>query len=104
MSYDGNEFHGNVSTDGESSYSNHRTSDRKDLDEDKFGPGSDIVHIKLTWRSWLVVGISCWAQLAQVYVVAGAGQNIAFIVRDIYSPDLAGWIIRKQSSYAHYHI
>lgn len=59
--------------------------------------GDDEAHhqTKLTWRSWLAVAVSCWAQLAQVYVVAGAGQNIAFIARDIGNPDLAGWIVRK---------
>lgn len=52
-------------------------------------------HIKLTWRSWLVVFVTCFAQLAQVFVVAGAGQNIAFIARDLGDASLAGWIIRE---------
>lgn len=49
----------------------------------------------MTWRSWLVVFVTCFAQLAQVFVVAGAGQNVAFIARDLGDPNLAGWIIRK---------
>ena len=54
-------------------------------------------HVYLTWRSWLVVLVTCFAQMAQVFVVAGSGQNIAFIARDLGDASLAGWIIRKCS-------
>lgn len=55
--------------------------------------------VNLSWRSWMVVLVSCFAIVAQVFVVTGAGSVIAFIIRDLGrdSPDagaLAGWIIR----------
>lgn len=52
-------------------------------------------HVRLTWRSWVVVLTTCFAQMAQVFVVAGSGQNVAFISRDLGDATLAGWIIRK---------
>ena len=52
-------------------------------------------HVRLTWRSWMVVVVTCFAQLAQVFVVAAAGQNIAFIARDLGDAGIASWIIRK---------
>lgn len=56
-------------------------------------------HVNLSWRSWMVVLVSCFAIVAQVFVVTAAGSVIAFIIRDLGkdSPDagaLAGWIIR----------
>lgn len=51
-------------------------------------------HINLTWRSWLVVFVSCFAIMAQVFVVVAAGSVIAFIIRDLGEPNIAGWIIR----------
>lgn len=54
-------------------------------------------HVQLTWRSWVVVLVTCFAQMAQVFVVAGSGQNITFIARDLGDASLAGWIIRKRS-------
>lgn len=55
--------------------------------------------VSLSWRSWMVVLVSCFAIVAQVFVVTAAGSVIAFIIRDLgkNSPDagaLAGWIIR----------
>lgn len=55
--------------------------------------------VNLSWRSWMVVLVSCFAIVAQVFVVTAAGSVIAFIIRDLGkdSPDagaLAGWIIR----------
>lgn len=50
---------------------------------------------RLTWRSYLVVFVTCFAQMAQVFVVVGAGQIIAFIARDLGDPGLSGWIIRE---------
>lgn len=50
---------------------------------------------RLTWRSWVVVFITCFAQMAQVFAVIGSGQIIAFISRDLGHADLAGWIIRE---------
>jgi len=52
-------------------------------------------HVRLTWRSWVVVLVTCFAQMAQVFVLAGSGQNIAFIARDLGDASLAGWIIRE---------
>ncbi|KAH8901812.1 MFS general substrate transporter [Coniochaeta sp. PMI_546] len=54
----------------------------------------DAVHIQLTWRSWLVVFITCFAVAAQVFVVVAAGSVIAFIIRDLGDAPLAGWIIQ----------
>lgn len=54
----------------------------------------DARHINLSWRSWLVVFITCFAIMAQVFVVVAAGSVIAFIIRDLGEPSLAGWIIQ----------
>ena len=35
-------------------------------------------HINLTWRSWMVVFVACFAIMAQVFVVVAAGSVIAF--------------------------
>ena len=51
-------------------------------------------HIDLTWRSWLVVLIACFAIMAQVFVVVAAGSVIAFIIQDLGDPSIAGWIIQ----------
>ena len=56
---------------------------------------SDAEHIDLTWRSWLVVFVSCFAIMAQVFVVVAAGSVIAFIIRDLGEAPIAGWIIRE---------
>jgi hypothetical protein len=55
----------------------------------------DAEHIRLGWRSWMVVFITCFAIMAQVFVVVAAGSVIAFIIRDLGDPSIAGWIIRK---------
>ncbi|KAI0124790.1 major facilitator superfamily domain-containing protein [Xylariales sp. AK1849] len=52
------------------------------------------IHIDLSWRSWLVVFISCFAIMAQVFVVVAAGSVIAFIVRDLGDAAISGWIIQ----------
>ena len=54
----------------------------------------DVQHINLSWRSWLVVFITCFAILAQVFVVVAAGSVIAFIVRDLGDAAISGWIIQ----------
>jgi hypothetical protein len=51
-------------------------------------------HINLSWRSWLVVFVTCFAIMAQVFVVVAAGSVIAFIIRDLGDGSIAGWIIR----------
>ncbi|KAI1258818.1 MFS general substrate transporter [Xylariaceae sp. FL1019] len=51
-------------------------------------------HVNLSWRSWLVVFITCFAVLTQVFVVVAAGSVIAFIIRDLGDASLAGWIIQ----------
>lgn len=55
-------------------------------------------HYHLTWRSYLVVIVTCFAQMAQVFVIVGSGQIMAFISRDLGDAELAGWIIRKSLS------
>ncbi|KAI1855794.1 hypothetical protein JX265_012239 [Neoarthrinium moseri] len=52
------------------------------------------IQVNLSWRSWVVVFITCFAIMAQVFVVVAAGSVIAFIIRDLGSPALAGWIIQ----------
>ncbi|KAH8774979.1 major facilitator superfamily domain-containing protein [Hyaloscypha finlandica] len=52
------------------------------------------VHVNLSWRSWVVVLISCFAVLAQVFVVVGSSNVIAFIIRDLGDPAIVGWIIQ----------
>ena len=52
-------------------------------------------HINLSWRSWMVVFVTCFAIMAQVFVVVAAGSVIAFIIRDLGDPSIAGWIIRR---------
>ncbi|KAI1741260.1 major facilitator superfamily domain-containing protein [Xylaria scruposa] len=51
-------------------------------------------HVRLSWRSWLVVFITCFAVTAQVFVVVAAGSVIAFIIRDLGDAPIAGWIIQ----------
>ncbi|KAI0436132.1 major facilitator superfamily domain-containing protein [Xylaria telfairii] len=51
-------------------------------------------HVHLSWRSWLVVFITCFAVTAQVFVVVAAGSVIAFIIRDLGDAPIAGWIIQ----------
>ncbi|RSL97593.1 hypothetical protein CEP52_010821 [Fusarium oligoseptatum] len=54
----------------------------------------DAYHIKLGWRSWVVVFCTCFAIMAQVFVVVAAGSVIAFIIRDLGDGAVAGWIIQ----------
>jgi hypothetical protein len=56
---------------------------------------NEAEHINLSWRSWLVVFVTCFAIMAQVFVVVAAGSVIAFIIRDLGDAPLAGWIIRE---------
>jgi len=51
-------------------------------------------HINLSWRSWMVVFVTCFAIMAQVFVVVAAGSVIAFIIRDLGDAPIAGWIIQ----------
>ncbi|OAA59098.1 Major facilitator superfamily domain, general substrate transporter [Niveomyces insectorum RCEF 264] len=55
---------------------------------------SGAVHINLSWRSWLVVFVTCFAIMAQVLVVVAASSVIAFIVRDLGEAPISGWIIQ----------
>lgn len=57
----------------------------------------DAEHVNLSWRSWMVVFVTCFAIMAQVFVVVAAGSVIAFIIRDLGDASLAGWVIRKTS-------
>src|ERR1700761_2011721 len=59
---------------------------------------NEAQHINLSWRSWLVVFVTCFAIMAQVFVVVAAGSVIAFIIRDLGDAPIAGWIIRESSS------
>ncbi|KAF8191430.1 major facilitator superfamily domain-containing protein [Mycena galopus ATCC 62051] len=54
----------------------------------------DDDRVELTWRSWMVVFISCVAIFSQVFVVVAAGSVILFIVRDLGEPTIAGWVIQ----------
>lgn len=54
-------------------------------------------HINLSWRSWMVVFVTCFAIMSQVFVVVAAGSVIAFIIRDLGDASIAGWIIRELS-------
>ncbi|KAF3764159.1 MFS general substrate transporter [Cryphonectria parasitica EP155] len=54
----------------------------------------DAQHINLSWRSWLVVFVTCFAIMAQVFVVVAAGSVIAFIVRDLGDSSISGWVIQ----------
>lgn len=54
---------------------------------------SQAQHINLSWRTWVVVFVACFAIMAQVFVVVAAGSVIAFIIRDLGDGDRAGWII-----------
>ncbi|KAF2474092.1 MFS general substrate transporter [Lindgomyces ingoldianus] len=57
-------------------------------------------HIHLGWRSWLIIFLTCFCLMAQVFVVTAAGQVLAFIVRDLGEPnsdrntEISGWIIQ----------
>ncbi|EXJ61668.1 hypothetical protein A1O7_02097 [Cladophialophora yegresii CBS 114405] len=55
---------------------------------------NEAEHINLSWRSWLVVFVTCFAIMAQVFVVVAAGSVIAFIIRDLGGAPIAGWIIQ----------
>lgn len=52
-------------------------------------------HVNLSWRSWVVVFVTCFAIMAQVFVVVAAGSVIAFIIRDLGEAPIAGWVIRE---------
>ncbi|OAL45210.1 MFS general substrate transporter [Pyrenochaeta sp. DS3sAY3a] len=52
------------------------------------------VHVDLSWRSWVVVIVCCFAVLAQVYVVVAAGSVLSFIIRDLGEPAIAAWVIQ----------
>lgn len=43
----------------------------------------------------MVVFVTCFAIMAQVFVVVAAGSVIAFIIRDLGDASIAGWIIRE---------
>ncbi|KXT16323.1 hypothetical protein AC579_3747 [Pseudocercospora musae] len=60
--------------------------DLNDLEDDQ--------HIALTWKSWVVVFISCFAVMAQLFVVVAASSVIAFIIRDMGTASMSGWIIQ----------
>ncbi|KAF3065326.1 Vacuolar basic amino acid transporter 5 [Daldinia childiae] len=58
------------------------------------GVNHESNNIHLSWRSWLVVFITCFAIMAQVFVVVAAGSVIAFIARDLGDASIAGWVIQ----------
>ena len=63
------------------------------------GNGSDIPQPQATtvhigWRSWVVVAVTTFVIMAQVFVVTAAGSVIAFIVRDLGDAGISGWIIQ----------
>ncbi|KAK6951517.1 hypothetical protein Daesc_006038 [Daldinia eschscholtzii] len=58
------------------------------------GVSQEPYRVHLSWRSWLVVFITCFAVMAQVFVVVAAGSVIAFIIRDLGDASIAGWVIQ----------
>ncbi|KAH8723565.1 major facilitator superfamily domain-containing protein [Phaeosphaeriaceae sp. PMI808] len=54
----------------------------------------DAKHINLSWRSWVVVFICCFAVMSQVFVVVAAGSVMSFIIRELGEPATASWIIQ----------
>jgi MFS family permease len=54
----------------------------------------DVTHVNLSWRSWLVVFVTCFAIMSQVFVVVAAGSVLSFIIRDLGEPAIAGWVIQ----------
>ena len=54
----------------------------------------DARTVRLGWRSWMVVFVTSFAIMAQVFVVVAAGSVIAFIVRDLGDAGISGWIIQ----------
>ena len=62
---------------------------------------SEAQHVNLSWRTWVVVFVACFAVMAQVFVVVAAGSVIAFIIRDLGDGDLAGWIIGESVEITH---
>lgn len=48
----------------------------------------------------MVVFVTCFAIMAQVFVVVAAGSVIAFIIRDLGDASIAGWIIRESHIHA----
>lgn len=65
------------------------------LPTDHIADYEEAQHINLSWRSWMVVFVTCFAIMAQVFVVVAAGSVIAFIIRDLGDASIAGWIIRE---------
>ncbi|KIW99285.1 uncharacterized protein Z519_00948 [Cladophialophora bantiana CBS 173.52] len=57
-------------------------------------PSPVAVKVKLSWKTWVVVFISCFSITTQVFVVAAATSVIAFIVRDIGDAPNSTWIIQ----------
>jgi MFS family permease len=52
-------------------------------------------HVHLGWRSWMVVFVTCYAVMAQVFVVVAAGSVIAFIVPAFpEQASIVGWVIQ----------
>lgn len=54
----------------------------------------DYQHVQLSWRSWMVVFWCSFAVMSQVFVVVAAGSVLAFIIRELGEPALAGWVIQ----------
>ena len=70
----------------------------------------DVHHVKLSWRSWMVVFCCCFAYvgpilfydltnrscsvMSQVFVVVAAGSVLSFIIRELGEPAIASWIIQ----------
>ncbi|KAF2845357.1 MFS general substrate transporter [Plenodomus tracheiphilus IPT5] len=54
----------------------------------------DVKHVKLSWRSWMVVFCCSFAVMSQVFVVVAAGSVLAFIIRELGEPAIASWVIQ----------
>lgn len=53
----------------------------------------------LNYSTLIHCGLTSISIMAQVYVVVAAGSVIAFIIRDIGDPAIAGWIIQVNAMY-----
>ncbi|KAI0017845.1 major facilitator superfamily domain-containing protein [Xylariomycetidae sp. FL0641] len=75
----------------ESGTTEHQELDIQPIEQEAHAGG---YHVHLSWRSWLVVFITCFAIFSQVFVVVAAGSVLAFIVRDLGASSISGWVIQ----------
>ncbi|GME39196.1 mfs general substrate transporter [Neofusicoccum parvum] len=54
----------------------------------------DVSPLDLGWRTWLVVFLTSFTIMAQVYTTVAAASVVAFIAMDFPGSSLTGWIIQ----------